>query len=333
MPYPALDAPVGGATVPACSISTPEDTREMKARIVLAGGTGFLGTRLAEELLVRGYDVVILTRSERRSSSRVRFRQWDGKTAGEWEVELDGAAAVVNFAGRTVNCRHTKKNKREIIESRVHSVEAIGKAAESCASPPPVWVQAASLAIYGDTGNQPVNEQSPIGEGFPAETCVLWESAFHAAKPAGTRGVLLRIGIVLDPGRGALAVLERLVRMYLGGAAGNGAQYISWIHWRDLNAIFLAAIEQTDLASVFNATGPNPVTNAELMRQLRSALHRPWCPPAPGFMVHLGAALLGTEPKLVLGSCRAVPARLLEKGFRFEFPELEAAITNLYRAS
>ncbi len=303
----------------------------MKARIVLAGGTGFLGTRLAEELISRDYDVVILTRSQTPPSGRVRFRQWDAKTAGEWQEELDGAAAVVNLTGRTVNCRHTSKNRREIVESRVHSVEAISKAAERCASPPAVWIQAASLAIYGETGNQWVSEASSAGEGFPAETCVLWERAFHAAKPAGTRGVLLRIGIVLDPGRGALAVLERLVRFYLGGAAGSGAQYISWIHWRDLNAIFLAAIEQADIKSVFNAAGPNPATNAELMRQLRKALHRPWCPPAPKLMVQLGAALMGTEPKLALGSCRAAPARLLEKGFRFEFPELESAIANLYR--
>jgi uncharacterized protein len=150
-------------------------------RVVLAGGSGFLGTRLAEALSARHYEVVILTRRPRPGAGAVRERQWDGETVTDWRTELDGAAAVVNLAGRSVNCRYTPQNRQEINESRVRSVGAIAQAIGQCVSPPPVWVQASSLAIYGDAGERWCDEAAPPGAGFPVETCLLWEKAFHEA--------------------------------------------------------------------------------------------------------------------------------------------------------
>lgn len=300
-------------------------------RIVLAGGSGFLGTRLAEALTARNYEVVILTRKPRENSGPIRERQWDGKTVGEWATELDGATAVVNLAGRSVNCRYTPQNRREINESRVHSVAAIGEAIKSRAHPPAVWVQAGSLAIYGDAGDRWCDETASAGEGFPVETCRLWENAFNDAASPRTRKVLLRIGFVLDKDQGALATLQRLVRCFLGGSVGNGRQYISWIHWRDLNAMFLWAIERNNITGVFNATAPDPVTNAEFMRELRRALHRPWSPPAPAPLVHIGSWLMRTEACLALTGRRCTPARFLAAGFPFTFTNLRLALAEIYR--
>jgi len=299
-------------------------------RVVLAGGSGFLGTRLAEELTARNYDVVILTRKPRQSSGPVRERPWDGQTLAEWATELDGATAVVNLAGRSVNCRYTPENRRDINESRVQSTNVIGAAIARCALPPPVWVQASSLALYGDAGERVCDESAQPGEGFPVETCLLWERAFNDAVTPRTRKVALRIGFALDAGRGALSTLERLVRCFLGGTVGNGRQYISWIHWRDLNAMFLWAIERNDLTGIFNATAPNPVTNAEFMRELRRVLHRPWTPPAPAPLVHIGSWLMRTEASLALTGRRCAPRRFLASGFPFAFNELRPALAEIY---
>jgi uncharacterized protein len=299
-------------------------------RVVLAGGSGFLGTRLAEELAARNYDVVILTRKPRRSGS-VRELAWDGQSLAEWATELDGASAVVNLAGRSVNCRYTPENRRDINESRVQSTNVIGAAIARCFLPPPVWVQASSLALYGDTGERLCDESTPPGEGLPVETCLLWERAFNDAVTPRTRKVALRIGFALDAGGGALSTLARLVRCFLGGTVGNGRQYISWIHWRDLNAMFLWALERNNLSGVFNATAPNPVTNAEFMRELRRVLHRPWTPPAPAPLVHIGSWLMRTEPSLALTGRRCAPRRFLGSGFPFAFNDLRLALADIYQ--
>lgn len=298
-----------------------------KQRVILAGGSGFLGNRLAQELIARDYEVIILTRNPH----GIGQIHWDGKTVGAWGRELDGAYAVVNLAGKNVNCRYTSANRREIVDSRVDSVHAIGKAITACANPPKVWVQTSSLAIYGNTHDRWCDENAPHGTGFPVETCQLWEEALRAQNTPRTRKVVLRIGFVLDAGRGALATLERLVRYFLGGRVGNGRQYISWIHWQDMNEMFRWAIERNEIEGVFNATSPEPVTNAELMTGLRKALHRPWSPPAPAWAVHLGAFFMRTEPMLALTGRRCTPKRFLETHFVFRFPQFETALSHIYK--
>ena len=301
-----------------------------KKRVVLAGGSGFLGRALTRTLLDRSCEVVVLTRTPRECADGVREVEWDAEHLGEWIRFLDGAEAVVNLTGRSVNCRHTPENLREIIESRVHSVGAVAGAIYHVTRPPRVWVQAGSLAFYGDRGGEWCDENSPPKVGTAVEICQRWENAFHTASAPKTRKVLFRIGIVLARDAGALSVLGKLARWFLGGRVGSGQQYLSWLHLADMNRMFLDALEREELAGTFNACAPNPVTNREFMRELRRALHRPWSPPAPGWAVHFGSRLLRTEPSLALTGRRCAPKRFLESGFKFQFAGLRAALQDIY---
>jgi uncharacterized protein (TIGR01777 family) len=306
------------------------EARSSKGRVVLAGGSGFLGRALASAFARAGYEPVVLTRRVKGRGARVRQVVWDGRTPGRWARELEGAAAVVNLAGRSVDCRHTPRHRREIVESRVNSVETIGRAIAACAEPPKVLVQAASLAIYGDAGRRVCAEDAPAGRGFPVEVCKLWESAFESLSFPATRKVLLRIGFVLGRGGGALPRLARLARVYLGGTVGDGHQYISWLHVRDFCRLVLWCVENAGAEGVYNATGPCPVTNAEFMCELRCALKRPWSPRVPAWLVRLGALLLRTEPALALEGRRCIPDRLVEGHFKFLYTNLESALADLF---
>jgi len=305
-----------------------------KKRVVLAGGSGFLGQALARELLQRDYEVVVLTRElrERDEDDEVREVEWDGEHIGGWIKCLDGAESVVNLAGRNINCRHTPENLREIIESRVSAVRAIAAAICHVKQPPRVWVQAGAVGFYGNCGDQWCDETASSGQTSLAEVCRLWENAFHAAASLHTRRVLFRIGLVLGRDGGALPMLANLTRWFLGGAAGSGKQYISWIHLADLTRMFLQAIEPENyFDGAYNAVAPHPATNAEFMRTLRRTLYRPWCPPAPAWAVTLGSRLTQAEPSLALEGCRCAPKRFLESGFEFQFPDLRGALKDIYR--
>jgi uncharacterized protein (TIGR01777 family) len=299
-------------------------------RIILAGGSGFLGQSLGQALLEQGYEVIVLGRGRSKVSGGIRHEQWDGHTLGGWASLLEGAKAVVNLAGRSVNCRHTPENKRQIMNSRVNSVRVLGDAISRCAQPPEVFVQSSSLAIYGDPGDRWCDEEAPQAHGFSEEVCKRWEGAFADVQKPGMRKLVFRIGIALAADQGALPVLARLTRWFLGGKVSHGRQYISWIHITDLVRMFVDAIERPDLSGIFNATGPNPVTNAEFMRELRRTLHRPWSPPVPAWVTKIGAPLMGTEAGLALTGRRGAPRRFLEHGFQFQFPTLREAFANLY---
>jgi uncharacterized protein (TIGR01777 family) len=299
-------------------------------RIILAGGSGFVGQALAPVLVTKGYDVVVLGRRAAHRKEGVDYLQWDGKTVGNWSSALEGAEAVVNLTGKNINCRHTPENRREIIRSRVDSVRVLGEAIANCATPPQVFAQASGVGYYGDTGDQVADEDASRGSDFPAEVCRQWEGAFNALDLPGTRKVVLRLGVVLGRDGGALPVLEKLARWFLGGAVGSGRQFISWIHVADLIQLFVSAIERPELTRVFNATAPAPVTNREFMCELRRALHRPWSPPVPTPFARAGAWLMGSEGELALLSSRCAPRRYLEHGFQFQFPTLREAFANLY---
>jgi uncharacterized protein len=299
-------------------------------RVILAGGSGFLGTLLSKYLTEQGYEVIVLTRRPNQSAGVVKEIHWDGRTLGPWAEHLNGARAVVNLAGKSVNCRYTTENRREINESRVNSVRVIGQAIRASPNPPPVLVQAASLAIYGDAGDRWCDENTSPGSGFPVETCLLWEKAFEEFPTPQTRRVILRIGFVLGKSGGALQTLARLAKLGLGGTVGSGRQYISWIHCLDMNRLFTYAIEQGQMSGAFNATGPQPVTNAEFMRELRRAVHRPWSPPVPAWAVHIGSRLMGTEASLALTGRRCAPKRLQQNGFNFKFQVLHEALAEIY---
>jgi uncharacterized protein len=302
----------------------------MKPRIVLAGGSGFIGQSLSPFLISKNYEVIVLTRTESDHRGAVRNVHWDGKTLDDWIEFVNGAPAVVNLTGRSINCRHTPENRREIIDSRVDSVRVLGQAIARCAQPPKVFVQIAGVGIYGDKGERICDENTAPGNDFVTKVCEKWETAFESVEVPATRKVLLRLGVVLGPNGGFLGLLGRLTRWFLGGQVGNGRQYLSWIHITDLSRMILASIENRELTGVFNATSPNPVTNAEFMRELRRALHRPWSPPIPELAARIGSWLMRTESSLALVSQRCIPRRFLEHGFNFEFPELRSALANIF---
>jgi uncharacterized protein (TIGR01777 family) len=275
--------------------------------------------------------VTVLTRTPRGRTDGINEAVWDGKRAGEWIASLDGADAVVNLTGKSINCPHTPENLSFITGSRVNSVNALAAACEHIKIPPRVWLQASAVGYYGDTGNEPCAESAPNGVGALAKICCEWETAFNSANLPQTRKVTLRIGFVLGRDGGALPVLTSLARCFLGGAAGSGRQFISWIHLTDLVKMFMTSVESEKISGVYNAVAPEAVTNAEFMRELRRVLHRPWSPAAPKFAVKLGAKLMGGEPSLALVSQRCVPKRFLEAGFQYEFPELPSALRDLCR--
>lgn len=297
-------------------------------KIVVAGGSGALGRRLCEDLAERGHEVVVLTRRVRPGP----FRQveWDGRTVGPWSAELEGSA-VVNLAGELVDRRPTPANVDLLTRSRVEPTRALVAASRLLSAPVPVWIQASTLAIYGDAGDQVLDETAPVAEGPPqmAGVARAWEGAVQDAR--ADRLVVLRTGIVLDNDTPALDRLASLTRWGLGGRVSSGRQWISWIHIEDWLAIVREALEPASagLEGVVHATGPDPVRNADLMAALRVALRRPPAPPTPAVLVRLGAMLLRTDPALALTGRRAVPARLLAGGFSFAHPRLDEALADL----
>lgn len=301
----------------------------VKPRLIIAGGSGFVGRALSEFFAAKEFAVVVLTRGKSEARDGIRFVNWDGKTAGNWWRELDSAAALFNLTGRNINCRFTEKNRREILHSRIDSVRALRDAVGRCSSPPSIWAQASATGIYGDTGDRVCDETAPHGTDFLARVCEQWEAEFADVAVPKMRKIALRFGVVLGPDGGMIAPLEKLARAFLGGHVGSGRQFISWIHLADLIGIFVAAIAEKDFAGVFNAVAPNPVTNSEFMCELRRALHRPWSPPAPAWAIKIIAPLIGTEPSLALASTRAIPKRLLEKNFRFRFSGLRPALSDI----
>lgn len=300
-----------------------------RSRIVLAGGSGFVGQAIAKSLLDDGYEVHVLSRGAASPNLLGKFVSWDGATVGPWAQSLEDAAAVINLAGKNINCRPTRANRLDIAVSRVSATQAVCEAVAQCRRPPHVLVQTSAVGFYGDAGEAICDESTPAGGGFLGETCKHWERAFAETPTPGVRRVLLRLGVVLGSAGGAFPPLARLARWFLGGAAGSGRQYISWLHLADAVRIYRAVIDRDDFQGVYVAAAPQPVANAEFMRALRAALGRPCSPPVPALAVRIGGWLTGINAELVLAGQRCVPRRLMEQGFAFEFAELGAALQNL----
>lgn len=300
-------------------------------RIVIAGGTGFLGLNLARELRSSGCDVVLISRHAPDSREAWRHVAWDGRTLGDWVHVLDGASVLVNLVGRTVDCIKTPDHCDEILRSRVESTRVLGEALRSLGTSLPVWVQMSTAHIYGDPPEIVCDEDAAFGHGLAPSVGRAWEEAFADALPAATRGVVLRTSFVLGRSGGALARLVGLARCGLGGKVGHGRQGISWIHERDLNRLFMRSIVDDRMRGAFLATAPQPVSNAEFMRELRRALRIPFGLPAAEWQVRLAAPwVLRTDPDLALYGRYCVSRRLAEDGFQFEFPEVRGALAEIF---
>jgi hypothetical protein len=307
-------------------------------KIVIPGGSGQVGTVLARAFHGDGHDVVVLSRGA--SAAPWRTVAWDARTAGAWADEIDGADVVINLAGRNVNCRYTPANRAEILTSRVESTRAVGQAIARAASPPRVWLQASTATIYAHRFDAPNDEATGIiggGEAdapaswrFSIEVATAWERALEDAATPRTRKVAMRSAMVMSPDRGGIFdTLLGLVRRGLGGTAGDGRQYISWIHETDFVRAIRWLIEREEMDGPVNLSAPEPLANAEFMRALRRAWGARVGLPATRWMLAVGARAMGTETELVLKSRRVVPRRLLESGFAFEHPSWPEAARDL----
>jgi uncharacterized protein (TIGR01777 family) len=310
-------------------------------KIVIPGGSGQVGMILARSFLADGHDVVILSR-EGSPSVPARVVRWDAVNEGSWENEIDGADVVINLVGRNVNCRYTPVNRRAIMASRVNSTAVIGRAIAGAKRPPRVWLQASTATIYAHRFDAPNDEATGIIGGkepdvpdtwhFSIDVAKAWESAANQAHTPRTRQVLLRSAMTLSPDRGGVFdVLLGLVRRGLGGRHGDGRQYISWIHDADFCRAIKWLIEHDDIDGPVNVASPNPIPNAEFLRTLRRAWGRRFGLPASRWMLEIGARALRTETELILKSRRVVPGRLLDAGFKFQFPDWPAAAADLCR--
>jgi uncharacterized protein len=302
-------------------------------RIVIAGGTGFLGNNLARHLVGIGCEVVVISRQPPAEDGPWHHAQWDGRTPGDWMRHLDGASALVNLAGRTVDCVKTPDHCDEILRSRVESTEVLGRALKNVRTLPRVWVQMATAHRYGDPPDVVCDEDSAFGHGLAPFVGAAWEDSFTRALPSQMRRVILRTSFVLGRDGGALPRLTKLARWGLGGKVGHGRQGISWIHEEDMNRLFARAIADDDMNGAYLATAPNPVSNSVFMRELRRALGIPFGLPAVTWMVRLAAPLLlRTDPELALYGRYCVSRRLRDEGFEFAFPDLGSALRDLYKS-
>jgi uncharacterized protein (TIGR01777 family) len=311
-------------------------TRPASGRIVIAGGSGFLGVSLAKHLSSHGASVVILSRNAPKVAGPWSHLSWDARTLGEWKSGLDGAGGLINLAGRSVDCIKTPDHQDEILRSRVEATRALGHAMRSIMSPPPVWVQMSTAHIYGDPPNLVCDEDSSFGSGFAPFVGQAWEEAFQTNVLPGQRKVILRtsfvIGRDIGAGCGALARLRPLVRFGLGGTIGTGEQGISWIHEIDMNRLFERSLSDALMEGAYIATAPNPVPQRAFMREMRKAMKMPIGLPAFGWMVRLAAPLLRTDPELAIYGRYLVSKRLSEMQFEFAFPELRAALEDLFNS-
>ena len=295
-------------------------------KLVLVGGNGFLGRHLHAHFQAVGYEVVSISRT---GPGDVR---WDARTLGPWAQALEGAAVLVNLAGRTVDCRYTPANRQQIIASRVESTTVLGAAVAACQQPPRVWLNSSTATIYMHTeGALPANTEATgvIGEGFSVAVAQAWEAAFAACPAPATRKVALRTSIVLGRDGGAFPVLARLAGWGLCSPQGSGQQWISWLHIRDFCRAVEFLVHSEQLSGAVNLCAPHPLPNREfnalLARQLQPLVRLP----QPRWLLEIGAFVLRTETELILKSRKVYPQRLLDAGFQFDFPTCEAALTAL----
>jgi uncharacterized protein (TIGR01777 family) len=289
-------------------------------KIIITGASGFIGKYFSDNLIKEGNDVIHISRSS---------------DIYNWKPEnllstINGADVLINLAGRSINCRHNRKNKSDILSSRLVSTRLLSDVVSACKNPPKLWINASASGIYSHAVSEPHTENSVnYASDFLSQVVQSWENAFFSPQHSSTRKVALRFSVVLGKNGGALQPLKLLTRMGLGGKQGHGKQMFSWIHIADLYRIIDLVIKNTSVNGVINCSAPNPVSNADLMKTLRKKMGMKIGLPAPAFAVRIGTFLIGTDSNLVLKSNNVVSARLSEYGFEFLYNNINEALEHL----
>jgi hypothetical protein len=300
-------------------------------KIIIAGGTGFIGTAVTERLLCERHEVIVLTRRPAGylsvADKKVLTVSWDARTPGPWGAVLEEADVVINLSGETIaGGAWTKRRKQSLYEGRLSATQTIVRAIGACKTKPRVFINASAIGYYGDGQDRLLTEDSEKGEGFLADLCAAWEKAALKAEDYGVRTVLLRTGLVLDRG-GFLDKMSAPFRFFIGGPLGSGRQWISWIWRRDLANAVIFFIDHSSLRGPVNCVSPEPVTMTEFCRALGKALRRPSWFPVPSFLIR---AILGQISELVLKSQRVTPKKLLEAGFRYKMTTITEILTAIF---
>lgn len=297
-------------------------------KIIIAGGTGFLGESLEKYFKQKGAQVYILTRNPKRDFDLY----WNAKTLGDWKESIDGADVLINLTGKSVDCRYNEKNKKEIYASRIDSTKVLQQAVDQCAVKPKIWLNAASATIYVHSETQLNHEENGIvGDDFSMNICKSWEKEFFAGESREVRKVALRTSIVLGTHGGAFPKLKTITKLGLGGKQGRGQQKVSWIHIQDFCKAVEWIIEHQDISGPINITAPNPLSNEDLMKQMRKHLKIPFGLNAPVWQLEIASIFLNTETELLLKSRNVYPEKLIKSGFHFAYPAMDDALSDLLK--
>lgn len=298
-------------------------------KIIIAGGTGFLGENLEKYFTEKGDQVFILTRKPKRKNEIY----WNASDLGEWQNILDGSDVLINLTGKSVDCRYHDKNKKEIYNSRINSTKILQDAVDQCKIKPKIWLNASSATIYIHSETQLNTEKNGIiGDDFSMNICKSWEKEFFSVQNEEVRKVALRTSIVLGRDGGAFPKLRMITKLGLGGKQGRGEQKVSWIHIDDFCRAVEWVIGHEDISDVINITSPEPVSNNELMTTMRKLLKIPFGLNAPVWQLEIASVFLGTETELLLKSRNVYPEKIMRSGFQFTYFNLEAALKDLLRS-
>ncbi|MDW8849373.1 TIGR01777 family oxidoreductase [Flavobacterium sp. MMLR14_040] len=298
-------------------------------KLIIAAGTGFLGQVLIHHFKDKFDEIVILTRGKSQTIDKIKYVNWNAKTFSGWENELENATVLINLAGKSVDCRYTKENKKEILWSRIQSTRILNKAVLNCANPPKHWLNSSTSTIYRFSLDKQMEEvNGEIGNDFSINVALSWEKAFFKTETPNTLKTALRTSIVLGKNGGAFIPLKTLAKIGFGGKRGKGNQFVSWIHEEDFaNAVDF--IIQKEIVGVINVVSPEPVRNFNFMQKLRKAIGFPFGIPMNVFLLKIGSFFIRTEAELVLKSRNVIPKRLLENGFEFKFGDIDKTFENL----
>lgn len=300
-------------------------------KLIIAAGTGFLGQVLVNHFKNQFDEIVILTRGNSKKIDGIKHVNWNARTFSGWEKELENTTVLINLAGKSVDCRYTKENKKEILLSRIESTRILNKAVLNCKNPPKHWLNSSTATIYRFSLDKEMDERDgEIGNDFSINVALSWEKAFFKTETPNTLKTALRTSIVLGKNGGAFIPLKNLAKLGFGGKQGKGNQFVSWVHEEDF-ARAVAFIIEKEMTGVVNVVSPKPIRNADFMQKLRKAIGFPFGIPVNTFLLKIGSFIIRTEAELVLKSRNVIPKRLLENGFEFKFESIDNAFKNLLK--